>query len=353
LENERAVRDAFAVQEKACAALGSPFTARLMRIIGARLKPDNEVGRAILSWPGDPSPAADSVPLRLAGALHALVLSDADHPLHSVYPPDQSLLSDDAVWSGVETTLEGDAAVLLKWLQQAPQTNEVRRSSGIFAGLNAIAAATGATRISLLELGASAGLNLACDRFAYRLSNEHTLGTADSPLTLAPLWKGAALETAPFEIVGRAGCDVNPLDIRAAADVLRLRAYTWADQYDRLERLDTAIALARDTLPEGALAKADAGEWLQTKLARRVPGAATVIYHTIAWQYFPAATVARCQAAIAKAAVSATPEAPLAWLAIENDGGNGASIRLRIWPGGVNRQLGRMDFHGRWVEWRG
>jgi hypothetical protein len=353
LENERAVREAFAVQEKACAALGSPFTARLMRIIGERLKPDNEVARAILSWPGDASSSADNVPLRLAGGLHALVLSDADHPLHSVYPPDQSLLSDDAVWSGVETTLEGDAAILLKWLQQAPQTNEVRRSCGIFAGLNAIAAATGATRISLLEPGASAGLNLACDRFAYRLSNEHVLGVAESQLVLAPLWKGPALTPVPFAIVARAGCDINPLDIRQPADVLRLRAYTWADQYDRLERLETAIALAKEALPEDALTQADAGEWLQAKLARRPANAATVIYHTIAWQYFPAATVARCQAAIAKAAASAKPEAPLAWLAIENDGGNGASIRLRIWPGSFNRQLGRMDFHGRWVEWRG
>lgn len=353
MENEGAVRKAFAVQAKSCADLGSPFTARLSRIIGERLAADNAVGRAILEWQGDPAPWADSVPLRLAGALHALVLSDSNHPLSTAYPPNESTHSDNAIWSAVDGALAGDAETILRWLQQAPQTNEVRRSSGIFAGLNAIAAATGATKIGLLELGASAGLNLACDRFGYRFSAGQVLGAADSPLKLVPLWKGAALEAAPFDIVARAGCDVNPLDIRSAADVLRLRAYTWADQYDRLERLETAIALAKDAVPEGALTKADAGEWLQAKLARRAADAVTVIYHTIAWQYFPDPTVARCQAAIAKAAASATAEAPLAWLAIENDGGNGAAIRLRMWPGGVNRLLGRMDFHGRWVEWRG
>ncbi len=346
-----AVREAFAIQEKACAALGSPFTARLSRIVGERLNGDTVVGRTILEWPGNPSPRGDSVPLRLVGALHALVL--AGNPLGAIYPPNTRSLSDDAIWSAVENAFANDADALLAWLQQAPQTNEVRRSSGIFAGLNVIAAATGATRISLLELGASAGLNLSCDRFAYRFSDNQVLGALDSPLMLAPVWRGARLEPATFEIVGRAGCDINPLDIRSDADVLRLRAYTWADQFDRLERLAMAIALAKEVLPAGAIAKSDAGAWLQARLATPVANSVTVIYHTIAWQYFPGPTVARCQAAIAKAAASATPDAPLAWLAIEDDGTNGAAIRLHVWPTGINRQIGRMDYHGRWVEWRG
>ncbi len=32
-------------------------------------------------------------------------------------------------------------------------------------------------------------------------------------------------------------------------------------------------------------------------------------------------------------------------------GGVGAAITLRIWPGNVTLQLGRADFHGRWVQW--
>ncbi|PCJ75734.1 MAG: hypothetical protein COA53_04530 [Rhodobacteraceae bacterium] len=31
--------------------------------------------------------------------------------------------------------------------------------------------------------------------------------------------------------------------------------------------------------------------------------------------------------------------------------GEGAAITLSLWPGGEARNLGRMDFHGRWIEW--
>ena len=58
---------------------------------------------------------------------------------------------------------------------------------------------------------------------------------------------------------------------------------------------------------------------------------------------------------IEAAGALATPDHPLAWLSMENDGdatgGVGAAITLRIWPGNVTLQLGRADFHGRWVQW--
>ncbi len=37
-------------------------------------------------WPEDMSPAADSVPLRLADGFHALVLTGRDPGLQAVYP---------------------------------------------------------------------------------------------------------------------------------------------------------------------------------------------------------------------------------------------------------------------------
>ena len=79
---------AFARQGRACDALGSPFMARLMpllwRIIAAG---DGPVAARILTWQGDPSALGDAVPLRLAGALHALVLTRADPGLVAPYPP--------------------------------------------------------------------------------------------------------------------------------------------------------------------------------------------------------------------------------------------------------------------------
>ncbi|MEP4441965.1 MAG: DUF2332 family protein [Hyphomicrobiales bacterium] len=28
-----------------------------------------------------------------------------------------------------------------------------------------------------------------------------------------------------------------------------------------------------------------------------------------------------------------------------------AGVRLRLWPEGSDEELGRADFHGRWVRW--
>ena len=78
------VRAAFRVQGEACAALGSPFMDQLMSLIGERLS-EGAVAEHVLNWPGDPSVSADSVPLRFAGALHALRLQEL--AFSRVYPP--------------------------------------------------------------------------------------------------------------------------------------------------------------------------------------------------------------------------------------------------------------------------
>ena len=84
-----------------------------------------------------------------------------------------------------------------------------------------------------------------------------------------------------------------------------------------------------------------------------MPGQIHLIYHTIAWQYFPAETQATARAAIEAAGARATPDAPLAWFAMEADTESpGAALTLRLWPGDCTFQLGRVDFHGRWVDWR-
>ena len=70
------IRQAFRQQAEACAALGSPLMERLMTGLAERLEPGDPVADTVLGWQGDSSARADSVPLRLAGGLHALILTD-------------------------------------------------------------------------------------------------------------------------------------------------------------------------------------------------------------------------------------------------------------------------------------
>lgn len=346
--NEDSVRAAFERQARACTALGSPFTARLCQLAAARLDTSDAVFRTILTWPGDTSARGDALPLRFAGALHALVLSDQDADLQAVYPPHD--VTDDDLWNAITKTTGRHAPFILERLTSAPQTNEIRRSAVLLPGFLTITARFGLP-LDLAEIGASAGLNLQWDKYQHRLGGIEW-GDEASAVHLAPDWQGPNPPIAEIEVRQRLGCDLNPLDPTSADDRLRLMSYVWADQRDRMERLTAALAIAAPAPP--TVERADALSWLPRVLARPTEGAVRVIYHSVAWQYLPPDDQAEGEAIITEAGSRATPEAPLARLAMEaDDKTDGAAITLQIWPGGERQDLGRADFHGRWVKWKG
>ena len=85
------------------------------------------------------------------------------------------------------------------------------------------------------------------------------------------------------------------------------------------------------------------------------PGVTRVLMHSIVWQYIPPDRQVMIEAAMAEAAARATPERPLAWIALET---NRATFRhelkVRFWPGGGEAQLlGEAHAHGAWVHWLG
>ena len=66
------------------------------------------------------------------------------------------------------------------------------------------------------------------------------------------------------------------------------------------------------------------------------------------------ATLGRLGAPGIDAGSRAMMDAPLARLQLEADGEpEGAAILLTLWPTGETREIGRADFHGRWVKWVG
>ncbi len=339
------IRHTFALQAEACEALGSGFTASLCRRFGAHLSLDTAVGKLVLEWSGDPSPSADSIPLRLCGGLHALVLSGRDAALAQLYPPHRDTAPD---WPVIEAALAAHEAFLLDWMTSPPQTNEVGRSGIVWPAMMMIAQETGKP-LRLLEVGASGGLNLQMDRFAYRFGGAEA-GIPGSKVRIAPEMRGEAVSVVETDIADRTGCDINPLDPTDDADALRLRAYVWPDQADRLARLDGALALARQHPIE--IESIDAIQWLERELEAPRSSVCTVIYSTIAWQYLPEAARAQGAELIDEAGRRTSEDAPLVWLRFEADGQSpGAGITVQMWPDGSVRQLGRADFHGRWLDW--
>jgi hypothetical protein len=343
------VAKVFRTQARSSAELGSPFMARLHTLFADRLAPGTPITDRLFDWPGDMGAGGGVVPVRLAGALHALVLDGTDPALAAVYA-DPGALDDEALWAAISGAMARHEARILSWLDRVPQTNEVRRSIALIAVARWLTARH-ALPLMLSELGASAGLNLMFDRYAMAAQGRR-YGPADAALTLAPDWRGPAPADADPVVEARAGCDLAPLD--PEADRLRLLAYVWADQPDRLTRTAAALDLAARARPR--IDRADAADWLAARLETPHTGRLHLVYHTIAAQYFPAAVRARIAALLAEAGARASADSPLAHMAMEGDGRlDSAALTLTVWDGGPGSgtamPMGRVDYHGRFIDW--
>jgi len=339
-------REAFIAQAGYCRDLGSPFTALLCETLAGTLEPGEPVGAAVLGWQGDPAPLADSVPLRLLGALHALVRSGAAPELGRLYPP-SPLPAREALATALTAALREHPDRLTAGLAGPPQTNEVGRSGVLIGGWLEAAARTGLP-LELYEIGASAGLNLLADRYRYRFADREW-GSAHARPLLAPRWHGRAPRVeAALQVQSRQGCDQHPIDVRDAAARERLLAYIWPDQPARLERLATALETVRPEPPR--IEQADAAEWLEMRLGRPAdPGVGRLVFHSLVWGYLSSATRARIEAVFERAGRAASTAAPLGWLRFEP--GAAAQLRLMLFPPGEDLLLARAHPHGEWVEW--
>lgn len=340
----------FREQAMFCTEYGSPFTAQLLERMAADIEQGGPVATLVRDWPANPR--ADALSLRIAGVLHAAALTGRDTALAAAYPAQNTNWRMDEVWPLARALLQREQGWVRDFIRSAPQTNETRRAIALLAGFLTFAKQWSGPS-DMLELGASAGLNLHWDRFSYRTSS--WVWGADSAVTIDTDWRGPAppVDVRP-NIRHRAACDLNPLDIRDSAALLQLKSYIWPDQSDRLARFDSAVALA---LQQGVcVERASADDWLKRKLATRARDAAMIVYHSVFLQYPPRATREAIIAAIREAGEAATPQAPLAWVRLEPEAvtdnvANGLRfvIDLTTWPGGIRRILGYTDGHVRAV----
>lgn len=295
---------------------------------------------------------ADAVALRLLGAFHDLALSDEIPELTAAYPaPDRGPGDADAAWATAKIAAQPRKAALISFMGHEPQTNEVRRSICLLGGFLEVARATGLP-LRCLELGASAGLNQSWDHYHYDLGGLASWGDPGAAVRLDAEWSGAPPALyAPVTVAERAACDRAPIDVRDPRQRRRLKAYLWADQFDRLARFeaaaDLAVALGVTVEP------ADAAAWTQSRAGPKA-GSATVIYHSVFWQYMPAQTQASLRAAIEAHGAAATSAAPFAWLRMEPPMSDLSRMHLRLtlWPGGEARLLADVHPHGASVDWR-
>ena len=347
-----ALESIFLGQARACRNLGSPFSAAVLEVMLDDLKAGGVFAEVLAPFAGlDLQGQIDAAtPIRPLGWAHDLALSREAPALAALYPPTVTEADPQALAAVLIPLARARRDELVAFIASPPQTNEVRRTLCLLGGFTTVAAETGLP-LRCLEIGASAGLNLNWPAFHYDLGRAGAWGDPASPVRIDGEWSGPPPPLGPVEVVERRGCDIAPVDIRDPLQARRLRAYVWADQRDRLARIEGAIALARTTGLD--LVQADAAAWVEATV-RPVPGTATVLYHSVMWQYMPAVIQGRIEAHMAAMAAQATPDAPLAWLSMEMVPGDALmAVTLRLWPKGGQRRLARVHPHGASVEWTG
>ena len=344
----RTVRTAFVNQVAYCRASDAPVTARIVAALAALLdKPATGFARRIADWQG--APLADALPLRAAGALHALHLAGTARELAPIYA-DAEDINDAAIVAGVVARHE---AALLPWLDGPPQTNEAGRSSNFIAAMLWLAEQGLPPHFNCLEIGSSAGINLMIDRYHYDLGGVQ-VGPQPGVMAFTPEWRGTHPPQQPIEIVGLKGCDVAPVDLTDPAQALRLKAFIWPEHAVRFARMEAAVAAARQKRPD--IVRATAPDFIEAELRKpQTKGTTRVLMHSIVWQYVPEDQQLRVTTAMEEAGAEATPDRPLAWIALEaNRTVHHHELVVRYWPGGeASKMLGRAHPHGAWVEWMG
>jgi hypothetical protein len=339
--------ECFRTQARGCALTGSAIYAALLERAADDLARGGLVADLVATYRG--VPILDALPLRVLGAVHAMVLGGRAAALAAFYPSAGGHFEAEGAFRALCDLCEvhrdelRDAAATLR-----VQTNEVRRSAVLAPGFLRVAARTGLP-LRIREIGSSAGLNLLFDRYRYELG-AHRWGDAAAPLVIAASWDGAPPDLdAPLRVANRRGCDLAPFDVRDAAHRLRLESFVWPEQLDRLALLRAAIAIALREPP--VIDTEPAGAWVETQLAERAEGVATVLFHSVVWWYIPEAERARITHAMEVAAERATRAAPLAWLRMEGARLEEAELRLRLWPDGEDTMLARVHYHGAEVRW--
>jgi hypothetical protein len=318
----------------------------------------------------DLGPATKLIPILLFAAVHDLALREPDLPLAAIYrggPGDP--------WPAFRAVLESRwdeiaAVVAVRTIQ----TNEVGRSGVLVPAIEA-ALEDGERRVALVEIGASAGLNLLLDRFGYRYTDGDgdgdgattTAGRPDSPVQLTCEVRGPLHPPVQPDlptITARLGIDLAPVDSTDEREARWLEACVWPLVPDRAARLRAAIDLARTDPPP--MRAGDAADLLDTALAAQDPDVLVCVVST--WMLSYVSPDGRGRLADVLDAHGRTRE--LAWITAEYPGiapwvdrpgreSAGAPSKvatvlgLSRWRSGprTSRPLAWVQAHGQWIDW--
>lgn len=332
----------------------------LYAFLAAKIAQDRELlTLALACRPGQPPGNL------LLGAVHYLLLQQPDQPLAAYYP---SLTPDPRPRTESFPTFRAfclDQPFALEEIitTHLVQTNEIRRCTYLRCAFAHIAKQTMhqgiAEPLALLELGASAGLNLLWDQYSYLYYHHsshgeqvYETGSADAVVRLRCVVRGEQMPPLPSTlppVAWRMGLDLNPIDLRNAQQYLWLRALIWPEHHDRVALLEDARLIYHQHPP--LLRQGDIAADLGAALAALPAYATPVIFHTHVFNQLTHDVRER----VAQQLTDFSRERPVYRLGndIAKPELQSFPLTLQLYQNGAvtTEHLADVDGHGRWLQW--
>jgi hypothetical protein len=291
-------------------------------------------------------------PMLVLAALHLAALTGHD-VLGPLYDDARHGVLEDSKFAAqrVMDVVRADPDIVRGQLWRSTQTNEPGRSAVIQAVMGDLA--RDGEEINLIEVGASAGINLHFDQFPVRAVDDgHPLTLVCEDLT--PIDRTRVMP----KVRTRVGIDPQPLDLDNNDDRLWLKACLWPEQRRRHERLDE-IVRARASWPNTTMLRGSAMACIEDAFALGDDDVMTVVMNTWSAFYFTPKERAAYYEEISRRCANGN----VAWISMESTmvkwsnlevdeaaHHRAASQVILMCPSSKPAVWGWCHAHGRWLE---
>jgi hypothetical protein len=293
------------------------------------------------------------IPPLLFAAVYHLLLKGEKHPLAGFYPllKAEPPRTDDPypLFRNFCRSRHLQIEAILR--TRRVQTNEVSRCGSLLPAFGLIVRMTGGRPIAMIEVGASAGLNLLWDRYAYDFEAGGRYGVLDSPVQVRCALRGNLKPPFPpvFPTIAvRCGIDLNPIDVRDPEAARWLRALVWPELAERAEMLSRAMEMIQEEPPD--MVAGDALEKLPSVAASVPDGLPICVFHSYTINQFSTSARERFREILQEIA----QQRELYHVALEwQMGEDFATLSWETFrePQAAPVRLAACHHHGLWLEW--
>lgn len=293
------------------------------------------------------------VPNLFLAAVHWLLLKGAQHPVSAFYPSvaGASTRDGDPYPHFKSFCLEHRQEIIGLISTRIVQTNVIARCTSLMPAFATVALRSNGKPFSLVEIGASAGLNLLWDRYGYSYGQGINCGDPTSAVQLSCTLRGSHRPPVPEvlpSVVSRVGLDLKPIDLHDPEATQWLLALVWPERGDERELLQAAFGIAR--ADPATVMPGDALDLLPHVLKTIPSDSALCLFHTHTLNQFSLEARARWWEIVHQIGT----ERDVYIVSQEMAPGEAyAVLELTSIEDGVieRRHLANCDSHSAWLEW--